>query len=219
MSDHDPIRVMIVDDHDMVRQGLAAFLLVSDDLLLVGEADSGQQAIELCTKLHPDVILMDVKMPRMDGMTATRIIRERWPNIQVVALTSFYEQKLVQEMLQAGAIGYLVKNVSAEDLGEAVRGAFAGKPILAPEAVQALIREDASADHETVPDFGLSPRELEVLTLMIEGLNNLEIAERLVISRSTAAGHIGSILSKLNASNRTEAVSIAVRYELVGHNQ
>jgi NarL family two-component system response regulator LiaR len=215
MSDQDPIRVMIVDDHDMVRQGLAAFLLVSDDLLLVGEADSGQQAIDLCTKLHPDVILMDVKMPRMDGMTATRIIRERWPNVQIIALTSFYEQKLVQEMLQAGAIGYLVKNVSAEDLGEAVRGAFAGKPTLAPEAVQALIREDASAGDKTVPDFGLSPRELEVLALMIEGLNNLEIAERLVVSRSTAAGHIGNILSKLNASNRTEAVSIALRYRLV----
>jgi NarL family two-component system response regulator LiaR len=139
MSESSPIRVMIVDDHDMVRQGLAAFLLVSDDMELVGEADNGQDAVDLCDQLQPDVILMDLVMPKMDGVTATRIIRERWPHVQVIALTSFHEREMVQEMLRVGAIGYLLKNVSVEDLAEAIRAARAGRSTLASEATQALI--------------------------------------------------------------------------------
>jgi NarL family two-component system response regulator LiaR len=207
------VRVMIVDDHDMVRQGLAAFLLVSDGLELVGEADNGRAAVQLCERVQPDVVLMDVKMPKMDGAAATRVIRERWPQIQIIALTSFHERALVQEMLKAGAISFLLKNVTSEDLVEAIRGAVSGRATLAPEAVQALI-QPAHQESEPGPDFDLTPREREVLVLIVEGLSNMQIAERLVISRTTVAGHVGKILSKLDVSNRTEAVALALRYGL-----
>jgi len=147
---------MIVDDHDMVRQGLAAFLLVSDDMELVGEADNGQDAIHVCGQVRPDVILMDLVMPKMDGANATRIIHERWPQVQVIALTSFHERELVQKMLQAGAIGYLLKNVSVEDLVDAIQEAYAGRSTLAPEAIQALVepppnpeKHKRGVEHET----------------------------------------------------------------------
>ena len=208
--DSHPIRVMLVDDHDMVRRGLSVFLKVKADLELVGEAGNGQEALRLCEKARPDVVLMDLVMPEMDGTTATRLIRERWPQVQVIALTSFQEKKLVQEALQAGAISYLLKNVSADDLAEAIRAAHAGRSTLAPEATQALIESDRQE-----PDYGLTPREQEVLALLAEGLTNPEIAERLVISHSTARTHVSHILSKLDVSNRAEAVALALRRELV----
>ena len=127
MNDNDTIRVMIVDDHDMVRRGLVAFLNVNSDLVMVGEANNGQKAFELCEEIQPDVILMDLVMPVMDGAAATRMIRERWPEIQVIALTSFEEKELVQNALQAGAISYLLKNVTANSLAEAIRAAHAGR--------------------------------------------------------------------------------------------
>ena len=203
---------MIVDDHDMVRRGLVTFLMVCPDLELVGEATDGEEALRLCEQVRPDVILMDLVMPKMDGTEATRAIRERWPQVQVVALTSFQEKKLVQGALQAGAISYLLKNVSVDDLSEAIRAAYAGRPTLAPEATQVLIQ---AASQEPTPDHGLTPREREVLALMIEGLNNPEIAERLGVSRSTARAHVSNILSKLGVSNRAEAVALAVRRKLV----
>ena len=212
MSASTPIRVMIVDDHDMVRRGLVTFLMVCPDLELVGEATDGEEALRLCEQVRPDVILMDLVMPKMDGTEATRAIRERWPQVQVVALTSFQEKKLVQGALQAGAISYLLKNVSVDDLSEAIRAAYAGRPTLAPEATQVLIQ---AASQEPAPGHDLSPREREVLALMIEGLNNPEIAERLGVSRSTARAHVSSILSKLGVSNRAEAVALAVRRKLV----
>jgi NarL family two-component system response regulator LiaR len=212
MSASTPIRVMIVDDHDMVRRGLVTFLMVCPDLELVGEATDGEEALRLCEQVRPDVILMDLVMPKMDGTEATRAIRERWPQVQVVALTSFQEKKLVQGALQAGAISYLLKNVSVDDLSEAIRAAYAGRPTLAPEATQVLIQ---AASQEPAPGHDLSPREREVLALMIEGLNNPEIAERLGVSRSTARAHVSSILSKLGVSNRAEAVALAVRRRLV----
>ena len=140
MSASNPIRVMIVDDHDMVRRGLAAFLKVQTDLELVGEANGGEEAVRLCGQLHPDVVLMDLVMPRMDGAEATRAIRERCPEIQVIALTSFKEKELVEGALQAGAIGYLLKNISSDELADAIRAAHAGRPTLAPEAAQVLIQ-------------------------------------------------------------------------------
>jgi len=213
MTEPKLIRVMLVDDHAVVRSGLSTFLLTCDDMELVGEASSGEQALRLCPRVEPDVVLMDLVMPGMDGATATRKIREQCPDIQVIALTSFKEQELVQGALQAGAIGYLLKDISADELANAIRAAYAGKPTLAPEAAQALIQATRlPADNV---GFDLTEREKEVLALMMEGLNNNQIAERLVVSRSTAKFHVSSVLSKLGAASRTEAVATALKHKLV----
>ncbi len=212
MKESKPIRVMIVDDHPMVRRGLAAFLKVSPDLQLVGEADDGREALRLCEQLQPDVVLMDLVMPVMSGSAATRAIRDKYPQVQVVALTSFQEKELVREALEAGAISYLLKNVTADELASAIRAACAGRSTLAPEAMQALVE---SASQEPVPGFDLTPREREVLELMVQGLSNPEIAERLIVTRSTAKAHVSNILSKLGVANRAEAIAFALQNKLV----
>lgn len=209
----EPIRVMIVDDHSMVRTGLSTFILVNPDLELVGEARDGEKALLICERVKPDVILMDLVMPRMDGIQATRTLLERWPQIKIIALTSFQDRQLVQEALQAGAIGYLLKDVTMEQLADAIRAAYIGQPTLAPEAAQVLIQ----AASEQSPELGnnLTPREHEVLALMVEGLNNPQIGERLTISVTTVRTHVSNILSKLGVSNRAEAIVLAIRQGLV----
>jgi NarL family two-component system response regulator LiaR len=207
-----PIRVMLVDDHTMVRRGLATFLKIFDDLELAGEADSGQAAIQLCAEVAPDVILMDIVMPDMDGATATRLIRQRFPHVQVIALTSFKEGDLVKQALEAGAIGYLLKDVSAEELVHAIRAAHAGRVTLSPEAAQALVD---TTQRPLAQDPNLTERELEVLKLMVEGLNNTQIAGKLMVSPSTVKSHVSNILSKLGVASRTEAVTLALRTHIV----
>jgi len=214
MTDKEMIRVMLVDDHAVVRSGLATFLMVCEDMEMVGEASSGQQALRMCEQVKPNVVLMDLVMPGMDGATATQKMRENCPEIQVIALTSFKEQDLVQGALQAGAIGYLLKDISAEELANAIRAAYAGKPALAPEAAQVLIQAAMTPAAEKV-GHDLTAREREVLALMTEGLNNKQIAERLVVSPSTAKSHVSSILSKLGVTSRTEAVALALQNHLV----
>jgi NarL family two-component system response regulator LiaR len=213
MIETRPIRVLLVDDHAVVRSGLAAFMMVFDDMELVGEAGDGREAVSKCAELQPDVVLMDLVMPEMDGATATQIIRERWPNIQVVVMSSFKEDDLVQGALRAGAIAYLLKNSSADDLASAIRSARIGKATLAPEAAQALIH--ANRVTYQASRYDLTEREKEVLRLMVEGLNNLEIADKLIVSRSTVKFHVSSVLSKLGATSRTEAVAIALQNRLV----
>jgi NarL family two-component system response regulator LiaR len=203
---------LLVDDHDMVRRGLATFLAVFDDLDLVGEARNGAEALRRCAEVEPDVVLMDLMMPDMDGATATAEIRRSRPGTQVIALTSFPEPELLRQVLQAGAISYLLKNVSADGLHEAIVAARAGRSTLAPEAAQALIQ--ATAQPKT-PGEDLTTREREVLSLMVAGYNNTEIADRLSVSPSTIKSHVSNILAKLEVTSRTEAATLAVRHHLV----
>lgn len=206
------IRVMIADDHDVVREGSGGFLNVFDDLELVGEARDGHEAVSLCEKVRPDVILMDIVMPVMDGIEATATIREKYPHIKVVILTSFNDEESVVQDLQAGAISYLLKNASIHDMSNTIRAAYAGKPVLAPEAAQALIKSKTSPAE---PNYNLNERELEVLALMTRGMSNPDIAKELYLSRSTIKFHVSAILSKLGVSSRTEAVALAVDQGLV----
>ena len=212
ISPSGPIRVMLVDDHTMVRRGLAAFLKVFDDLQLAGEAESGAAAIQLCAEVVPDVVLMDMVMPDMDGAAATRVIRQQFPQVQVIALTSFKEGDLVKNALEAGAIGYLLKDVSADDLVRAIRAAHVGRATLSPEAAQILVE---TANQPPTPGLDLTEREREVLALMVEGLNNTQIAGRLTVSPSTIKSHVSNILSKLGVASRTEAVTLALRNRII----
>jgi two-component system, NarL family, response regulator LiaR len=211
MTDEPRIKVMLVDDHAVVRSGLAAFLSVVPDLELIGEAENGDEAVRRCGLLNPDVILMDLMMPVTDGVTATRLIHEKYPAVHIIALTSFPEDDLVQKALQAGATGYLMKNVSARELADAIRAAHKGKMTLSPEAAQALAHAAANKNDGAE----LTDREREVLKLMVEGLNNQEIADRLVVSLSTVKYHISNILSKLQVDNRVAAVTLAIQKKFV----
>ena len=207
-----PIRIMLVDDHTMVRRGLATFLLVFDDFKLVGEAESGEAAIQLCAKVLPDVVLMDMVMPGMGGEAATRAIRKTYPQVQVIVLTSFKEGALIKNALEAGAIGYLLKDVSADELARAIRAAHAGRATLSPDIAQVIVQD---ASQPPAPGLDLTERERAVLALMVEGLNNTQIAGRLTVSPSTVKSHVSNILSKLGVSSRTEAVTLALRHGLV----
>lgn len=203
---------MIVDDHAVVRSGLSAFLMAFDDLEYVGEATGGAEAVEKCLSLTPDVILMDLVMPEVDGAEATRRIKEACPDVQVIALTSYKEDELVEGALKAGALSYLLKNVSADELAGAIRAAHAGRPTLAPEAAQVLIK---AATEPRTAEEGLTSRELEILRLMVAGESNPGIAVKLFVSRSTVKFHVSNILMKLGAATRTEAVAIALQKRLV----
>jgi len=185
--------------------------MVNKDLKLVGEASDGAEAIQMVSLHKPDVVLMDLMMSGVDGITATREIHQKYPKVKVIALTSFAEQNMVQGALQAGAIGYLQKNVTAKELGNAIRSACAGRMTLSPEATQVLAQSVAQPQ---IPGEQLTERERDVLKCMVDGLNNNEIAERLVVSLGTVKFHISNIFQKLGVDSRVEAVKLALEQKL-----
>jgi NarL family two-component system response regulator LiaR len=211
MATNQTIRVMIVDDHAVVRSGLKAFLDAYDDLQLAGEARSGEEAVRLCAQIQPDVVLMDLVMSGMDGASATKAIRLTCPHTQVVVLTTFKDEAMIQKAISAGAIGYLLKDVQADELAEAIRLTNAGRTILSPEITQALVHGSTRGNQ---PGSDLSERELEVLSWMVQGLNNTEISNQMILSLSTVKHHVSNILGKLNVTNRAEAVAMAVQHNL-----
>lgn len=208
------IRVLAVDDHELVSQGMALLLLPFDDIEVVGTALSGEEALRLCQELQPDVVLMDMRLPGMDGPEATQAIRTRYPHVQVLALTTYHDEELVGRAIQAGAMGYLLKGVTIDELAAGIRSVYAGQPTMAVEAVQALAQAAQSG-----PKLGddLSQREREVLALLVGGKTNPEIAEQLVISLPTVKSHVSHILAKLGVANRAEAASVAVKHNLIPH--
>ena len=206
------IRVLLVDDHAVVRSGLSKFLMVNKDLELVAEASDGAEAVTMVSLHKPDVVLMDLMMPGVDGITATREIHQKFPQVKVIALTSFSEQNMVQGALQAGAAGYLQKNVTAVELANAIRSAHAGRMTLSAEAAQVLAQ---SVTQPHLPGNELTERERDVLKCMVEGLNNNEIAERLVVSLGTVKFHISNIFQKLGVDSRVEAVKMSIERKLI----
>ena len=212
MNDAQNIRVMLVDDHNVVRSGLATFLRAYEDLELVAEARNGLEAIRYCREKQPDVILMDLMMPEMDGIQATRAILAEHPATKIIAMTSFEDQELVQGVLAAGAISYLIKNVTSDELAKAIRDAVSGRSTLSPEAARVLIEATRPTKQ---PLFDLTEREQEVLNLVVQGRSNQQIAEALVISITTVKAHISNILSKLQVSSRAEAIAYAIKNKLV----
>ena len=206
------IKILLVDDHAVVRSGLSKFLLVNKDMKLVGEASDGEEAVQKTSLYRPDVVLMDLMMPGMDGIAATREIHQKYPKVKVIALTSFAEQNIVKGALQAGAIGYLQKNVTAKELALAIHSACEGKMTLSSEATQVLAYSVAQPQ---IKGQRLTERECDVLTCMLEGLNNRKIAERLVVSLGTVKFHVSNIFRKLGVNNRVEAVKLAIEQKLV----
>jgi two-component system, NarL family, response regulator LiaR len=211
------IRVLIVDDHQMVRQGLRTFLELQEDILVVGEASDGQAAVDMVGQLAPDVVLMDLVMPRLDGIVATRQVKLAAPQVKVIALTSFTEDDKVFPAIQAGASSYLLKDVSPDELVEAVRAAYRGEARLHPEITRKLMEQVAQqlVSSPTIPVDDLTEREYDVVRLVARGRSNQEIAHELFISEKTVKTHISHILSKLSLQDRTQLAIYAIRKGLV----
>jgi NarL family two-component system response regulator LiaR len=206
------IKVLIVDDHPLVRQGIKTLLDVYDDIEVIGEAENGREALEMCEKCKPDIVLMDLIMPGVNGIEATKEIVKNWSYIKVVTLTSFVDKKLIEDSLRAGAIGYVLKNISGDKLVVTIRDADKGKSTLSSEASDFLI---SNIKKPPVADYQLTSQEKNILACLVEGLSNKKIAQKLVLSLSTVKFHVSNILNKLGASSRTEAVSLAIKNKLV----
>lgn len=211
MDETHVIKVMIVDDHPVVRSGLATMLYAFDDFDLIGEAGSGPETLARCQEHTPDVILMDIVMPGMDGLETARAVLAQHPDVKVIMLTSFPEADLVEKALDSGASGYLVKNAPIDTLADAIRAVHAGRSTFAPEVTQALIKIQTGGPK---PGHDISQREREVLALVVEGLTNNEIADRLSISPATVRHHVSACISKLGAANRAQAAALAVEHGL-----
>ena len=205
------VRVLITDDHSVVRQGLRMFLSLDPELELVGEAANGEEALRMARDLSPDVVLMDLVMPVMDGISATGAIRSELPDVEVIALTSVLEDASVTGAVKAGAIGYLMKDTEAEELGRAIKAAAEGRVYLAPEAAARLMREVRTPERPET----LTERETEVLQLLARGKANKQIATSLYVTEKTVKAHVSSILAKLSVQSRTQAALYAVRAGLV----
>ena len=219
MAGEKIIRVMIVDDHAVVREGLRTYLDLSDEIEVIGEARNGREAIERAAALKPDVVLMDLLMPEMDGIAATRGIKEICPQTNVIVLTSFTDDEHITPALRAGATGYLLKDISASDLVKAIEGANKGQAQLHPYVARKLMEQVAMPQRrEEPPGAALTPRELEVLRLIANGMSNKEIARDLVLNERTVKGHVSNILSKLGLADRTQAALFAVRQGIVPMN-
>jgi DNA-binding NarL/FixJ family response regulator len=210
----DAIRILIVDDHAVVREGLRAFLDLQDGFDVVGEAGDGDEAIATAERLRPDVVLMDLVMPRRDGIAAMRVLRERVPTARVIVLTSFLDEDKLLPALRAGAAGYLLKNAQPQELERAVRAAHAGEAVLDP-VVGARLVEALASGHDDEPIDRLTPREREVLELVGRGYPNKRIARELEVAEKTVKTHVGHVLAKLGVTDRTQAAVIAVRAGLV----
>ena len=206
------IRVMIVDDHLLLRRGLETVFSLAPDIHLVGEASSGDQAIRMCDELVPDVVLMDIALPDLDGVAVTNFIKKRHANVQVIMLTGIQDDLNVKRALEAGAIGYFHKDVSTDVLFRAIRSAVTGRAMLSQEATDALVRLVAQPP---TPGYDLTPRELEVLALLVSGSRNEVISDILCITPATVKNHVSKILSKLHVESRTGAVMVAIRNKLV----
>jgi len=207
-----PIRVLIVDDHPMVRTGLASVLELYEELQVVGAVASGEEALALCHTAAPDVVLIDIKLPGLDGIETIRLCKQQHPEVQMIVLTSFEASPTVMAAIQAGARGYLLKTAEGRELRQAIRAVAEGRTFLMPEAAEALVRV---VGQPAAPGQDLTAREREVLSLLAKGCSNEAIADQLVVSRATVKHHVGQILGKLNASSRTEAVTLAWRHQLV----
>ncbi len=210
-SPEKKIRILVVDDHSVVRQGLRMFLLVQPDMELVGEAQNGREAVALVETLAPDVVLMDLLMPQMNGIEATSAIKAAHPEIQVLILTTFLEDARVAEAIQAGAVGFLLKEVEIDELVRAVRGAARGEPQLHPDAARMLMGLATRPKPAPEPPVLLTERERDVIALLAEGQSNKQIARELSISETTVKGHVANILGKLELADRTQAAVYAVR--------
>lgn len=209
------ISILVVDDHEVVRQGIRAYLSAQPGLEVIAEAGSGAEAVRLAGELAPDVALMDLLMPEMDGVEATRQVRKVSPRTQVVVLTSFHEDEHIFPALRAGAISYLLKDVKMEELAEAVRRAARGEASLHPRVAARVIQEVQGSGETINPYTGLTDRELEVLRAIAGGLSNSEIAAQLVVSENTVKGHVSNILSKLHLADRTQAAIFAWKEGIV----
>ena len=205
------IRVLTVDEHAIVRKGIRALLATEKDIQVVGEAEHGAQAVELAQSLKPDVILMDLVMPVMDGIEATRRITARQPEIKILVLTSFAADDKVFPAIKAGALGYLLKDSGPEALLAAIHEVYRGEPSLEPSIARKVLLELSHPAHEETTSDPLTERELEVLRLIAQGLSNREIAEQLVVAEITVRSHVSSILSKLHLASRTQAALYAIK--------
>ncbi len=209
------IRILIVDDHVVVRQGLAAMLTPRNGMEVVGEAANGREAVRLARKLTPDVIIMDLLMPEMDGLEATIAIKEQNPDARILVLTSFSEEDRAVTIMTVGASGYLLKDSGADELMHAIRSIHSGHLIMSPTVMQALSNAARKQTSKSHPAFELTPRELEVLQGIVDGLTNQGIAVKLGISATTVRSHVSSVLAKLNVTNRTQAALIAQEQHLL----